>query len=262
MTDPRRNDRPATLVLAALTSLGLLAVTSLGAGLYFAGRPEPQAEISPWGTTILITVGIVIAFFPFIPLLVSAKRRRRIAGELSDLRRGEADNGGRHRVELRRLDQFQAFAQRTTEIEQALSAYMPNNMRQAKRLSNHLRLTALIAYQRGLFEPGSLIDIRHVAKWAVLCERWPRLGATLTATPDRLAVLESATNVETLRAQLTEVRLTIEHVDDLFAILRESPALSPVIVGLVRFERVGRRPAWTDTADWLQGSSEHPVAPN
>lgn len=62
--------------------------------------------------------------------------------------------------------------------------------RNAKRLLNRLRVNQLIAYRRDLFTTEPRVSTQQIGKWLVLMERWPQLGRSLSAAPDKIITLE------------------------------------------------------------------------
>jgi hypothetical protein len=74
--------------------------------------------------------------------------------------------------------------------EYELRPYLPANPRGAKRLINHERLYAQIAEDRGIFGGSPELTYRHLAKWVLIVEHWPRLAAALTREPGKIEALE------------------------------------------------------------------------
>jgi hypothetical protein len=62
--------------------------------------------------------------------------------------------------------------------------------RHAKRLLNRLRLLLYVAHERRMFGGEPPLKPKHLAKWAVLCERWPDLAEGLVLHPSLIAALE------------------------------------------------------------------------
>jgi len=120
------------------------------------------------------------------------------------------------------------------EAERELASYLPDNPRRAKRLINHERLYARIAEDRNIFGGTPALTHRHLAKWVLIVERWPRLGAALTRNPSQMKVLEEAPDYETLKNGLSFAG--IRSTDRLFEIIHEGVLLSPILERLVRFE--------------------------
>lgn len=120
------------------------------------------------------------------------------------------------------------------EAERELASYLPDNPRRAKRLLNHERLYARIAEDRNIFGGTPELTHRHLAKWILIMERWPRLGATLTRDPSQMRVLEEASDSAALQKEVSfaGVRAT----DRLFEVIHEGVLLSPILERLVRFE--------------------------
>jgi hypothetical protein len=62
--------------------------------------------------------------------------------------------------------------------------------RNAKRLVNRFRINLLIANRRGLLTSEPKITPRQIGKWMVLLERWPQLGRSLSAVPEKMKIME------------------------------------------------------------------------
>ncbi len=62
--------------------------------------------------------------------------------------------------------------------------------RHAKRLLNRLRLLLYVAHERRMFGGDPPLKPEHLAKWAVLCERWPDLAEGLVLHPSLMVALE------------------------------------------------------------------------
>jgi hypothetical protein len=127
---------------------------------------------------------------------------------------------------------------------------LPANPRRAKRMINHHRGRATIAEDRRVFGGEPALQHRHLAKWVLIVEHWPRLGALLTRAPSKIKAIENAENVEDLTRVLGLVSLEVQDVDELIDLLHRPPRLSPVLARLVRFE----------PASWVEDGSDAPVA--
>jgi len=128
------------------------------------------------------------------------------------------------------------YSARREEAEQELMSFLPVNPRRAKRLVNHERLYALIAEDRGIFGGDPELTHRHLAKWVLIVEGWPRLGAALTRNPDGIAALERSGTLSELQAAIDTMVPMVRASDELLQVLHESVPLSPVLARLVRFE--------------------------
>jgi hypothetical protein len=122
------------------------------------------------------------------------------------------------------------------EAEKEISPYLPANPRGAKRLINHERLYSQIAEDRQIFGGQPELTYRHLAKWVLIIEHWPRLGAALTRDPDKIGSLENCDNVKSLQDELNLIDTKIRATDELVSVLHEAVALSPILGRLVRFE--------------------------
>lgn len=120
--------------------------------------------------------------------------------------------------------------------ERSLAPYLPANPRRAKRLINHERLYATIAEDRGVFGGDPELTYRHLAKWVLIVEHWPRLGAALVRSPMHIGALEHAADVDELQEVLTATVPGVYASMDLVQVLRDGIPLAPVLPRLVRFE--------------------------
>jgi hypothetical protein len=64
--------------------------------------------------------------------------------------------------------------------------------RDLKRLLNRIRFLLYLTTDRGLMQPAGPLAAGAIGKWALLAERWPDLAVTISANPDILTGLESA----------------------------------------------------------------------
>ncbi len=125
------------------------------------------------------------------------------------------------------------------EAERAALEFVPPLPRNAKRFLNRLRLVLSIAYQRGVFVGEPVVTARHVAKWAVLQERWPELAQALGTKPEFIDDLEgSLTDSAALRSTIERLAPSYVEDDDLAVFLKKETFGAPVLSRLVRFERM------------------------
>jgi hypothetical protein len=136
-------------------------------------------------------------------------------------------------TEIHRLEEYD-LSRDVTESE--IAPYLPSNLRSAKRLVNHERLYALIGEYRGIFGGDPELTHRHLAKWVLIIEHWPRLGAALTREPAMMNALEEASNISELQTALDLISPGSRADDELFQVLQYGTSLSPVLARLVRFE--------------------------
>jgi hypothetical protein len=136
-------------------------------------------------------------------------------------------------IETRRLKEY---TQLRSEAENEIAKYLPTNPRRAKRLINHQRLYALIAEDRRIFGGSPELTHRHLAKWILLVENWPRLGSALTRDPSKIMAIEQSPTLRDLQEELDDVTSGVRASKELHQLLREGPSLSPVLARLVRFE--------------------------
>jgi hypothetical protein len=107
--------------------------------------------------------------------------------------------------------------------------------RDTKRLLNRMRFLLSLAIQRDLLRTDSALDVDHLAKWALLTERWPNLVAAVVVEPGRLGEFEAATNdAETLAASVAKVAPGVRVGGDLQRLLASSPPLASVCKHLVQ----------------------------
>jgi hypothetical protein len=128
------------------------------------------------------------------------------------------------------------------QAEKEIAAYLPDNPRRAKRLINHERLYARIAEDRGIFGGSPELSHRHLAKWVLIIEAWPRLGAALTRDPSQMEALELTSDIQELQSALAFIGM--QPTEQLFKVLHEGVRLSPILERLVRFD-----PAKPDSAE-------------
>ena len=81
-------------------------------------------------------------------------------------------------------------SQMRRDAEEEIIAYLPPLPRNAKRIINRLRLFLLIASERKMFEGETAITSRQMAKWAVLCEKWPDLAHAVALRPVLMQEIE------------------------------------------------------------------------
>jgi hypothetical protein len=137
------------------------------------------------------------------------------------------------------------------EAEDELRPYLPANPRGAKRLINHERLYVQIAEDRNIFGGDPELTYRHLAKWVLIVEHWPRLGAALTREPDKIEILENCASVEALQEELKLIDPNIRATDQMLRVFSKAIPLSPILGRLVRFE-----PSVTSIQEAPYGTSE------
>jgi hypothetical protein len=195
-----------------------------------------------FGVVIAVTVGLIGGFLSScVRRTFSMHRRRQLQArmERAALTRGYSldDRNGVGReasVEERRFMDYIKTQRNVAENE--LLRFLPDNPREAKRLINHQRLYTLIAEDRDVFGGQPELSYRHLSKWVVIVEHWPRLGVSLTSDPSRMAVLERCSDVASLQEAIDVVAPGIRAISELFQVLQEGVPLSPVLERLVRFE--------------------------
>jgi hypothetical protein len=150
----------------------------------------------------------------------------------SDTERLVREAAEREEAERRLAD----YTRRRGEAEYWLGPYLPANVRRAKRLINHERLYVMIAEDRGVFGGTPPLTHQHLAKWVLIVEHWPRLGAALVRDPSLIDGLERADQVPELQGVLDSSVPGVQASEDLLRILRDGVPLGRVLSRLVRFE--------------------------
>jgi hypothetical protein len=203
------------------------------------------ASRSKLTVSVVIYIGIgaaVLILVAFVSWVRSEVRRRsleaRISGEV--IPEAEITESGQVAGDLRRLDtedlRLKEYKTKRDEAEKELRPYLPANARGAKRLINHQRLYGQIGEYRHIFGGEPELTYRHLAKWVLIIEHWPRLGAALTREPDKIVALENCTDVKNLQEKLNPIDTNIRASDELLAVLSQAIPLSPILGRLVRFE--------------------------
>lgn len=195
--------------------------------------------------TVLIYGGIVVAVVAIgalVSWIWSRIRRRllkvRISGDATlagvpDESYEVTKDSGKLATEDVRLKEYRT---KRDEAEKELGLYLPANPRGAKRLINHERLYSQIAEDRHIFGGTPELNYRHLAKWVLIIEHWPGLGAALTREPDKIRALENCTNMESLQNELNTIDTHIRATDELLNVLSKAIPLSLILGRLVRFE--------------------------
>jgi hypothetical protein len=193
--------------------------------------------IAAVATTILVSISI--------PVISSLSRRRLLKvriGEVEIQTKGAAQLFAEvsSRLEFGTADEDRRLMEykksKRDEAEKELRPYLPANPRSAKRLINHERLYFQIAEDRDIFGGNPELTYRHLAKWVLIIEHWPRLGAALTRDPDKIQGLESCTDIKALQERLDPIDSNSQATDELLRVLSKTIALSPILGRLVRFE--------------------------
>lgn len=101
--------------------------------------------------------------------------------------------------------------------------------RHLKRVMNRIRLLLVLSAERGILGVDGL-RAAHVAKWALLQERWPELARAVFASPQKeMAALEAAAaaGAQALAVEVERLAPGVEQEPGLERFLREAPHLSP-----------------------------------
>lgn len=197
---------------------------------------------------IVVIGGFALGAFSIWAIIAYANRSRdekrrklleaRISGD-ADLPSGATDSSelAEERSRLAAEDlRLKEYKTKRDEAEYELRPYLPANPRGAKRLINHERLYVQIAEDRSIFGGNPELTHRHLAKWVLIVEHWPRLGATLTREPNRIEILEDCASIEALQEELKLIDPNIRATDQMFRVFSIAIPLSPILGRLVRFE--------------------------
>jgi hypothetical protein len=202
-------------------------------------------------STLLIYAGIVASIIIFSGLVswIRARFRRR---SLVERITGNVIPGEETTESSEEDLRLKEYRTKRDEAEKELSPYLPANPRGAKRLINHERLYGQIAEDRHIFGGKPELTYSHLAKWVLIIEHWPRLGAALTRDPDKIGALENCTDVQKLQEELNPIDTNLRATDELLDVLNEAIPLSPILSRLVRFQ---------PSATSVQGSTPHAPEP-
>jgi hypothetical protein len=94
----------------------------------------------------------------------------------------------------------------------------------------------IIAEKKHLLGGSPPVDYSHIAKWAVILERWPELASALTIDPSKLVTLESADSPDELSAHISPMVPDWTASQDLLPLLKLQPLLGPVAERLIYFQ--------------------------
>ena len=118
-----------------------------------------------------------------------------------------------------------------------LSSYLPGLPRSVKRVANRHYLLASVAVSRDMIGGTPPLTAQHLAKWAVVMERWPELAEGIIAQPSLAGELErraksdgAASGEHSLSALLPE---GTSHCEELARILRDPTSIAAVADRLV-----------------------------
>jgi len=220
------------LTIAAVVAVGA-TLLQLSSSSKTANGAVTVVSVSLFGAAAL---GILAATaVTWVSAATSRARRRRLANRIEDEWRDEDTSSAAAQLTTEEV-RLKEYSARREEAEHELISHLPLNPRRAKRLVNHERLYALIAEDRGIFggEPG--LTHRHLAKWVLIVEGWPRLGAALTRDPAAMAALERSETASELQAALDTIVQGVRASDELLQVVHEGVPLWPVLARLVRFE--------------------------
>ena len=194
-------------------------------------------------TIVALIVGGATLGSPILSRIRSSYRRRQLNVRTGTSRMDEADDNYKDDSKLLDPSQYRSaeeyrlalYRRQGHQAENEISAYLPANPRRAKRLINHQRLYARIAEDRGVFGGEPELTHLHLAKWVLIIEEWPRLGAALTLDPSWIEILEESSTLGTLRESIDAIAPGVGVTDELLRVLHGEIRLSPIFVRLVRF---------------------------
>ncbi len=132
-------------------------------------------------------------------------------------------------------------SQMRRDAEEEIIAFLPPLPRNAKRIINRLRLFLLIASERKMFEGDAGINSRQMAKWAVLCEKWPELAHAVAVRPALMQELEEdARNGNSIpSARLQKVAPSCVGDEELHRFCSVGARIGNVAGQLIQFESAG-----------------------
>jgi hypothetical protein len=234
-------------LLGVLT--GLVAALTAGLTVWFTSTHTSSHSSNLTSWTLYITAGAgAAALIPIVVFAISGYRSSRSRSEYRSRIADIVDAGVSSPEEISQadpsdLDQVVArYVVDRDAAERRLAAYLPANPRRAKRLINHERLYRQIGEYRGIFGGDPELTYDHMARWSLIVEEWPRLGAALTRDPAIMKMLETAQDVGGLQ-QVLDARVPgVKATDDLFKVMCVDGYLSPVLARVVRFETASLPP--------------------
>lgn len=132
------------------------------------------------------------------------------------------------------------------EVSSLIVEYLQPLPRNAKRLLNQFRVNLLIAQETNLLSSDPKVTGKQIGKWLVLTERWPQLGRSLSAAPEKMKILEEqSTNDAPPKSDPPQQDPFTESVkllappylgdEDLRRFVRSAPALAIVASRLVYY---------------------------
>jgi hypothetical protein len=146
--------------------------------------------------------------------------------------RNDPEAEGLVRERLQRYLEDESEIQR--EAEDEVMRHLEPMPRHAKRLLNRLRLLLFIAHERKMFGGKPVLSSRHIAKWAVLGERWPELLQLVCLNSDVMQRLENSETHDVIineRAPIYKNDRALRR----FCLSRAGVKLSPIVRRIVEF---------------------------
>jgi len=140
------------------------------------------------------------------------------------------------------LERVQNYLENESELqreaEEEVMDFLPPLPRNAKRLLNRLRFLLFVAYARRMFGGEPDLNVKHIAKWAVLSERWPELAQVLSESPEEMKELEGRSKEPAeFYNRVKELAALYQDDVDLLFFVRSGVRLGNVLSRLVHFDR-------------------------
>ena len=197
--------------------LTVLAIASVVVGVYLViARPEPSGIVLLGFIALSLIISSIRSFGEYFQKKAVRDVRdvlERVDAEIQNRRKAggagledaEQVIGEALKDAVRKLDPQQAkrlIRQRVkssltndegfrASVPDILVRYLQPLPRNVIRLVNRFKLNTNLAYERELLTTAPQVMIPQIAKWMVLCERWPQLVKSLSAQSDKMEELES-----------------------------------------------------------------------
>ena len=151
------------------------------------------------------------------------------------------------------VERVQPFLENESELQKEAQEevidFLPPLPRNAKRLLNRLRFLLFIAYAGRMFGGKPELTPKHVAKWAVLSERWPELAQVLSESPKEMKRLEEKTKVPAdFFIVVKEMAALYQDDAELLNFANSGVQLGNVLSRLVHFDSATDLPMLSTTA--------------
>jgi len=143
-------------------------------------------------------------------------------------------------------------------VPDILVRYLQPLPRNVIRLVNRFKLNTNLAYERKLLTSEPRVSIPQIAKWMVLCERWPQLVKSLSAQPEGMKVLESdAQTWKTVREKLDAFREPKPPASDRKQLVAASENVRAAVAAFAEPIKV-MSPSYAGDADLLEFCASEP----